>query len=220
MLQVVRKGNHWHINGLCDIQGSASWTRAHRIRDWTINLSHKYTLNDLCSLNRGKRCILCFNKNETCYSWLWSGWFYWQFNTLQQLGDVFWLDGWVINQQARKPPSTGRVTPLVMLLLSLSRNKILLTTSSTSADTHTQRVQCIKLETYMLYCRQFVKPGYFELHSTLAALVTAGEIHGTHRGVTSSTQSLWSPSYVSMFIEQKSPCVSSSDSDNPYSTLE
>ena len=38
----------------------------------------------------------------------------------------------VLSQQARKPPSTGRETPLVMLLLSLSRNRILFTTSSTS----------------------------------------------------------------------------------------
>lgn len=39
----------------------------------------------------------------------------------------------LLRQQARKPPSTGRVTPFVMLLLSLSRNKMLFTTSSTSA---------------------------------------------------------------------------------------
>lgn len=48
----------------------------------------------------------------------------------------------LLGQQARKPPSTGRVTPFVMLLLSLSRNKMLFTTSSTSAggDTaHSQR---------------------------------------------------------------------------------
>lgn len=42
-----------------------------------------------------------------------------------------------LNQQARKPPSTGRVIPFVILLLSLRRNKIVLTTSSTSACRHT-----------------------------------------------------------------------------------
>lgn len=45
-----------------------------------------------------------------------------------------WAD---VGQQARKPPSTGRVTPLIMLLFSLSRNKMLFTTSSTSAHRHT-----------------------------------------------------------------------------------
>lgn len=46
-----------------------------------------------------------------------------------------------VGQQARKPPSTGRVTPLIMLLFSLSRNKMLFTTSSTSAHRHTHHTQ-------------------------------------------------------------------------------
>lgn len=49
-----------------------------------------------------------------------------------------WAD---VGQQARKPPSTGRVTPLIMLLFSLSRNKMLFTTSSTSAHRHTHHTQ-------------------------------------------------------------------------------
>lgn len=53
----------------------------------------------------------------------------------------------LLRQQARKPPSTGRVTPFVMLLLSLSRNKMLFTTSSTSAGAdaaHSQEIESIK----------------------------------------------------------------------------
>ena len=39
----------------------------------------------------------------------------------------------VLVQVARYPPSTGSVTPLIILALSLSKNKIAFTTSPTSA---------------------------------------------------------------------------------------
>lgn len=65
-----------------------------------------------------------------------------------------WAD---VAQQARKPPSTGRVTPLIMLLFSLSRNKMLFTTSSTSAHRHTHHTQLYRANpdtTGRIVCRR------------------------------------------------------------------
>lgn len=77
----------------------------------------------------------------------------------QSRWSVCW-DGAHVGQQARKPPSTGRVTPLIMLLFSLSRNKILFTTSSTSARKHTDgsvRLNMLYIYIYTLqHCRQFM----------------------------------------------------------------